>query len=56
VYMVWTKVPFFDPALLLLRQSLEQFPQVLPKFPVKHLPAALRNENHMVLAFLFCVA
>jgi len=56
VHVVDHEVTFFDPAFLLLRQSAENLAEMLPKLPVEHLPATLRDENDVVFARPFRVA
>jgi hypothetical protein len=43
-------MPLLDPALLLLGQLMKQLSQIPPDLLVEHLPAALRDEHHVVFA------
>ena len=56
VHMVGLEMTFFDPAFFLLGQFAKHFAQMLAEALVQHLPAALRDENNVVLALPFRVA
>ena len=49
------QVPLLDPAFLLRRKPLENFPKVLAQLSVKRLPATFGNEHDMVFAVPFRV-
>ena len=49
VDMIGQQMPLLDPALSLLRQATEHFPQVPPYLPEYALLSVLRNENDMIL-------
>ncbi len=55
VYVVRLQVPFLDLALLLTGQAPEYLSQMPPELSVEHLPAVLRDEDHVVLTLPFAV-
>jgi hypothetical protein len=54
--MIGEKMTFFNPALLLLGQFPEHLAQMSAQIAIKHLPAAFRGKNNVVLALPFRVA
>ena len=56
VHVVGHEMPLLDAALLLLRKLSEHGTKVASQGPVERLPAALGDENHVVLAFPLRVA
>jgi hypothetical protein len=54
--MVRQQMAFLDLAFTLLRQIAEHLCQMLAEGFVKHLPAALRDKNNVILAIPFRVA
>ena len=56
VHVIGHQMPFLDPALLLLRQLAKHLPKMPPQLPVQRLPAALRDEHHVVFALPLRVA
>jgi hypothetical protein len=54
--MVGEEMALFDATFLLFGQLSEHLSQMLPQFSIKHLSAAFRDKNNMVLALPFRVA
>jgi hypothetical protein len=54
--MVGQKMPFLNPALLLLGQFSQHLTQMPAQIPVQHFAPALRDKNNVVLALPFRVA
>jgi hypothetical protein len=55
MHVIGHQMPFLDPAFLLRRKSLENFPKVLAQLAVKALSAAFGNEHDVVFAVPFRV-
>jgi hypothetical protein len=54
--MIGEKMTFLNAALLLLGQFPEYLAQMSAQVAIKHLPAAFRDKNNVVLALPFRVA